>query len=173
MRTLTTAAFTAALALTAACGGSSAPGPYVPPVPFDQPIVAMRDVRLAGAGLTGGSMDIVVSVYNPNDYSVQTPRLSYWLFVDTTRVANGDYDAILEVPARDSAEVRIPATFSYASMRHAGRSVAGVGVVNYRMVGRISVGTPYGRLSAPYDRMGRFAPLSIPVSGLGGLLGRE
>lgn len=171
MRTLTTTALTAALALTAACGGSSGPRPYVPPVPFDEPIVAMRDVRLAGAGLTGGSMDIVVSVYNPNDYAVQTPRLTYHLLVDTARVASGDYDAILELPARDSAQIRIPATFSYASMRSAGRSAASVGAVSYRMVGRISVGTPYGRLSAPYDRTGRFAPLSIPMSGLGGLLG--
>lgn len=172
MRTLTTTLTTAALALTAACGGSSAPGPYVPPVPFDEPIVAMRDVRLAGAGLTGGSMDIVISVYNPNDYSVQTPRLSYYLLVDTTRVATGSYDALLELAPRDSAEVRIPATFSYVSMRNAGRSAASVGTVNYRMVGRISVGTPYGRLSAPYDHAGRFAPLNIPMSKLGGLLGR-
>ena len=50
---------------------------------------------------------------------------------------------------------------------------AAVGTVSYRMVGRISVGTPYGRLSAPYDRSGRFAPLSLPMSGLGTLLGRE
>jgi len=171
MRTLTITSLTAALTLVAACGVSSAPRPYVPPVPFDEPIVAMRDVRLAGAGLTGGSMDIVLSVYNPNDYAVQTPRLSYYLLVDTTRVASGDYDAIVEVPARDSAQLRVPATFSYASMRHAGKSAASVGAVSYRMVGRISVGTPYGRLSAPYDRMGRFAPLSIPMSGLGGLLG--
>jgi Late embryogenesis abundant protein len=171
MRTLTNTAFAAALVLVAACGGSSAPGPYVPPVPFDQPIVAMRDVRLAGAGLTGGSMDIVVSVYNPNDYAVQTPRMTYYLLVDTARVASGDYDAIIELPARDSAQIRIPATFSYASMRNAGRTAASVGAVNYRMVGRISVATPYGRLSAPYDRTGRFAPLSIPMSGIGGLLG--
>lgn len=172
MRTLTITV-AATLALTAACGGSSAPGPYVPPVPFDEPIVAMRDVRLAGAGLTGGSMDIVVSVYNPNDYAVQTPRMSYHLLLDTTRVANGSFDALLEVPAHDSAQIRLPATFSYLSMRNAGRGAAAVGTVSYRLVGHISVGTPYGRLSAPYDRIGRFAPLSIPMSGLGGLLGRE
>ena len=172
MRTFTTPLTATLFALTAACG-SSAPGPYVPPVPFDEPIVAIRDVRLAGAGLTGGSMDIVVSVYNPNDYPVHTPRLSYHLLVDTTRVSDGDYDAIVEVPARDSAQLKIPATFSYVSMRHAGRGAAAVGTVNYRMVGRIWVGTPYGRLSAPYDRIGRFAPLSLPMSGLGTLLGRE
>ena len=173
MRTLTTTVAAATLALTAACGGSSAPGPYVPPVPFDEPIVAMRDVRLAGAGLTGGSMDIVVSVYNPNDYAVQTPRMSYYLMLDTARVANGNFDALLELPAHDSAQIRLPATFSYLSMRNAGRGVAAVGTVSYRLVGHISVGTPYGRLSAPYDRIGRFAPLSIPVKGLGSILGRE
>jgi hypothetical protein len=173
MRTLTTTFAAATLALTAACGGSSAPGPYVPPVPFDEPIVAMRDVRLAGAGLTGGSMDIVVSVYNPNDYAVQTPRMSYHLLLDTTRVATGNFDAILELPAHDSAQIRLPATFSYLSMRNAGRGAAAVGTVSYRLVGHISVGTPYGRLSAPYNQSGRFAPLSIPASGLGSLLGRE
>jgi LEA14-like dessication related protein len=173
MRTLTTTLTTAVLALTAACGGSSTPRPYVPPVPFDEPIVAMRDVRLAGAGLTGGSMDIVVSVYNPNDYAVQTPRMSYHLLVDTTRVADGSFDALLELPPHDSAQIKLPATFSYLSMRNAGRGVAAVGTVSYRLVGHIAVGTPYGRLSAPYDRIGRFAPLSIPVSGIGGLLGRQ
>ena len=173
MRTLTTTVAAATLALTAACGGSSAPGPYVPPVPFDEPIGAMRDVRLAGAGLTGGSMDIVVSVYNPNDYAVQTPRMSYHLMLDTTRVATGNFDALLEVPAHDSAQIRLPATFSYLSMRSAGRGAAAVGTVSYRLVGQISVGTPYGRLSAPYSQMGRFAPLNIPASGLGALLGRD
>ena len=172
MRTIPSLLSAAAIALTAACG-SSAPRPYVPPVPFDEPIVAMRDVRLAGAGLTGGSMDIVVSVYNPNDYAVQTPRMSYHLLVDTTRVASGNFDALIEVPAHDSAQIRLPATFSYLSMRNAGRGAASVGSVSYRMVGHISVGTPYGRLSAPYDHVGRFAPLSIPVSGIGGLLGRQ
>jgi LEA14-like dessication related protein len=172
MRTIPSILSAAAIALTAACG-SSAPRPYVPPVPFDEPIVAMRDVRLAGAGLTGGSMDIVVSVYNPNDYAVQTPRMSYHLLVDTTRVATGNFDALLEVPAHDSAQIRLPATFSYLSVRNAGRGAAAVGTVSYRIVGHISVGTPYGRLSAPYNQTGRFAPLSIPMSGIGGLLGRE
>ena len=153
------------LTLVAACGGSRAPAPYVLPVPFDEPSVAIRDVRLAGAGLTGGSMDIVVSVYNPNDYDVQAPRLSYKLYVGQTQLTDGYYDANIALAARDSATVKIPATFSYLTARRAGMSVVGTGTIDYRMLGRISVGTPYGRMSAPYDRMGRFAPLSV---GLGG-----
>ena len=153
------------LAVVAACGGSRAPAPYVPPVPFDDPSVAIRDVRLAGAGLTGGSMDIVVSVYNPNDYDVQAPRLSYQLYVGDTRLTDGYYDANISLRSRDSALVKIPATFSYLTARRAGLAVAGTGTVDYRMLGRISVGTPYGRMSAPYDRMGRFAPLNVGFGG--------
>lgn len=159
------AALSLALTAVAACGGSRAPAPYVPPVPFDDPLVGIRDVRLAGAGLTGGSMDIVVSVYNPNDYDVQAPRLSYQLYVGETRLSDGYYDTPISLPARDSATVKIPATFSYLTARRAGMSIAGTGTVDYRMLGRISVGTPYGRMSAPYDRMGRFAPLSVGFGG--------
>ena len=165
MRKLLTTLSIASLALTAACGGSRAPAPYVPPIPFDEPTVAIRDVRLAGAGLTGGSMDIVLSVYNPNDYDVQAPRLSYQLYVGDTRLSDGYYDAPVALPAHDSAMVKVPATFSYLTMKRAGLAVAGNGTVDYRMLGRISVGTPYGRLSAPYDRMGRFAPLNVGLRG--------
>lgn len=168
MRKLATLLSTATIAITAACGGSRAPAAYVPPIPFDEPSVAIRDVKLAGAGLTGGSMDIVLSVYNPNDYDVQAPRLSYKLYVGDTQLSDGYYDANISLRARDSATVRIPATFSYLTAKRAGMSVASSGTVDYRMLGRISVGTPYGRLSAPYDRMGRFAPLSIGLAGLTG-----
>ena len=33
---------------------------------FAQPVVTLRDVKLQGIGFTGGSFDVILSVYNPN-----------------------------------------------------------------------------------------------------------
>ena len=150
------------LALAAACG-SSGSRPSAPPVPFDQPSVALRDVRLRGAGMTGGALDLQLRVYNPNDYDLQAPRVSYRVWLDTVQVAQGFADVDVTVPAGDSASVTVPASVGYAGLRRAGFSLMGSGAAPYRVLGRITVGTPYGRLSFPYDRAGRFATLNAPI----------
>ena len=131
-----------------------------PAIPFDPPEVALRDVRLRGVGITGGALDLELRVYNPNDYQLTAPRVNYRVLVDRQELATGFTDLDVVVPSRDSATVRVPASFSYLSMGRAGRSLMNSGAAPYRVLGRITVGTPYGRLSFPYDRAGNFATLN-------------
>lgn len=154
---------------TAACasgGGSGARGSEqqqpapAPPPPFDRPMVSLRDVRLSGVGITGGSMNVTLRVYNPNDYRLVEPRVWYRVYVDGDRVAAGRYDVDVEIPPRDSATLSVPVAFSYESAGQAGRVMVNTGGVSYRVLGSLVVGTPYGRLSSPYDRAGRFSSLS-------------
>lgn len=155
----------AATMLLAGCGGSSggsAPAP--PPIPFDQPEVALRDVHVRGIGLTGGSVDVTLRVYNPNDYDLTAPRVGYRVLVGDALVARGLMDLDVVVPSHDSATVRIPASFGYGALGRAGREMLDTGSAPYRVLGRITVGTPYGRLSFPYDRVGNFAPLGAALS---------
>jgi LEA14-like dessication related protein len=161
MKRLTLAASLAAIILGTAC--SSGGTRYVaPPVPFYSPTVALREVKMGSVGLIGGSMDVVLNVYNPNDYMLVSPRVSYRLMVDDLTVGTGVYDSDITVESRDSARVRVPVSFTYKSVRNAGRSAANTGTVNYRVLGHIIVGTPYGRLSAPYDRVGQYAAIALP-----------
>ena len=150
----------ALIAGASACGGSSRESAAPAPVPFYQPDVALRDARIRGVGLTGGAMDIEMRVYNPNDYDLISPRVSYRILLDGKHVADGLADPDVVVPAHDSAFVRIPATFSYGSVGSAGRALIGRGALDYRVLGRMTVGTPYGRFWFPYDRAGQFAALS-------------
>jgi LEA14-like dessication related protein len=148
--------------VTAACasgGGSSRREPAPPPPPFDRPMVALRDVHVNGVGITGGSMRVTLRVYNPNDYRLVEPRVWYRVYVDGDRVAAGLYDVDAEIPARDSATIEVPVPFKYGSVSQAGRAMVNSGAVSYRVLGTIVVGTPYGRLSSPYDRAGQFAAL--------------
>ena len=158
MRTLAAAALVSVVAIAGCSSGSSAP--RTPPVPFYSPTVALRDVKLGGVGITGGAMDVTLKVYNPNDYRLLAPRVSYRVLVDTVQVAKGIYDADIELSERDSALVRLPVSVSYIGASRAGRALMSTGAVQYRILGHITVGTPYGRLSAPYDRIGSFSNLS-------------
>ena len=159
MRNLFTAAALATLAIVSACASANRQSS----VPFYRPTVALQNVKLNGVGITGGSLDVQLSIYNPNDYRLGSPRIRYELLVDDHKVADGEYDSDIVIPAEDSVGMRVPASFSYLRAGQAGRSIMGNGVVNYRVVGEIFVDTPYGRLRSPYDRTGSFSPISAAM----------
>ena len=147
-------------ATLAACGGGRRTHRVEEPsIPFDRPSVALRDVRLSGAGLLGGAAEIQLRVHNPNDYDLTEPRVNYRVLLDDVEIATGLTDLDVTVPAEDSVTVKLPATFSYRGLGRAGRLVANTGAAPYRVLGRIIVGTPHGRLSFPYDRAGQFSTL--------------
>ena len=126
---------------------------------FAEPVVTLRDVKLQGIGLTGGSFDVVLSVYNPNGYRLDASRLNYNLFVDTLRFANGTLNQQFTVQEKDSTIVNVPVNFSYAGVGEAGRQLLNTGSVNYRVAGDVTVATPVGSFKVPYDRTGRFSTL--------------
>ena len=117
----------AAALLGAACRSAGTPAP--PSVPFDPPGVELRSVRPSGVGITGGSLHIGVSLHNPNAYQVSAPRFRYRVMVGSTKVGTGTYDADVTVAPGDSAAVRLPLSFRYASLGRAGHSLMSRGVV--------------------------------------------
>jgi LEA14-like dessication related protein len=102
-------------------------------------------------------------VYNPNGYDLRTPRVKYRVLVDQSELATGYTDLNVVLPSQDSAVVRVPASFSYAALGKAGRSVLARGAAPYRVLGKITVGTPYGPITFPYDRAGTLAALNLPT----------
>jgi LEA14-like dessication related protein len=126
---------------------------------FAQPVVTLKDVKLQGVGLTGGSFDVVLSVYNPNGYRLDATQLNYNLFVDTVRFANGTLNQQFTVQENDSTTVTVPVNFTYAGVGEAGRQLLNTGSVNYRVAGDVRVATPVGSFTVPYDRTGRFSTL--------------
>jgi LEA14-like dessication related protein len=126
---------------------------------FAEPVVTLRDVKLQGVGMTGGSFDVVLSVYNPNGYRLDASQLNYNLFVDSVRFANGTLNQQFTVQEKDSTVVRVPVNFSYAGVGEVGRQLLNTGSVNYRVAGDVTVATPVGSFKVPYDRTGRFSTL--------------
>lgn len=126
---------------------------------FKEPVVTLRDVRLNGVGLTGGSMDVVLNVYNPNGYNLSATQMTYRLMVDSVQFADGLVQQRFDVARNDSNTVRIPVAFTYAGIGEAGRQLLNTGSINYRVAGGLTVATPLGNFTVPYDRTGRFSAL--------------
>src|SRR6185369_17754176 len=117
MRRLVFGAATAAIAIVAGC---SALGKQA----FQQPIVHLQDVRVNGVGLTGGTLDVKLSVYNPNGYRMDGTRMTYNVVVgDSVKMANGTVDSRFTVNDHDSTVVTVPVIFSYSGIGAAGRQI--------------------------------------------------
>jgi LEA14-like dessication related protein len=126
---------------------------------FQEPVVSVRDVRLNGLGLTGGSVDVALNVYNPNNYRLDATRITYRLLFDTVTFADGALTEHQTVQARDTLRLIIPVNFTYRGVGEAGRQILNTGSVNYRLLGDVTVGSPVGRFTVPYSTTGRFSTL--------------
>ncbi|MES2179167.1 MAG: LEA type 2 family protein [Gemmatimonadota bacterium] len=150
MRRLMLGAATAAIAIVAGCSvlGKQA---------FQEPIVHLQDVKLNGVGLTGGNIDVKLSVYNPNGYRMDATRMTYNVVVgDSVRLATGTVDSRFTVNSSDSTVVTVPVSFTYSGIGAAGRQMINTGGVNYRVQGDVTVGTAVGNFTVPYSATGRF-----------------
>lgn len=126
---------------------------------FNEPVVSVREVRLNGIGLTGGSVDLGLNVYNPNNYRLDATRITYRLLFDTVTFATGALTEQQTVQARDTLRLTIPVTFTYRGVGEAGRQILNTGTVNYRLAGDVTVGSPLGNFTIPYSSSGRFSTL--------------
>lgn len=126
-------------------------------VRFRDPVVTFRDARITGLGVSGGAVEIVLDVQNPNGFRLQGTRLSYTVFVDSTALGSGALTDGFAVDKGAHGEVRLPLEFTYRGIGAAGRALLMTGTVQYRVRGEFTVATPLGSFTRPYDQRGRFS----------------
>lgn len=146
-------------ALVAAVTGCSLIGRQL----FKRPSVVLQDVRLTGLGVSGGNLDVVLRVYNPNDYRLDATRLHYHLMVDTIPVAEGELSDRDSFQGGDTTTVHLPVRFTYAGVGAAGRQLLQTGAVNYTVVGDLTVDSPIGSRSFPFRSSGRFSTVNASI----------
>lgn len=130
---------------------------------FKRPVVELRGVSLAGLGITGGNLDVVLAVFNPNGYQLDATSLHYRLLVDTIEVAAGDVTTRKAFRGGDTTIVHLPVQFSYAGVGAASRELTQTGAVNYNVVGDITVDSPIGARTFPFRSNGRFTTVNATI----------
>lgn len=156
MKTLAARALLAAVALVTGCA-------YLGRQAFKQPVVQLRDVRVKGIGLTGGSLDVILNVYNPNHYRLDATHLTYKVMLnsDSVTLATGALDNKFTVQDNDSARVVIPVNYSYNGIGAAERALVKNGAVDYHVLGDVTVGSTVGHYTIPYSSTGRFTTTGL------------
>ena len=105
--------------------------------------------------MQGGSLDLILDVYNPNEYRMDAARITYAVWVDTSQVANGAIDRIVTLAQKGRSDIVVPVEFTYAAVRAALTKMAERGSVDYRVTGQFTVVTPFGNITRPYSGTGR------------------
>src|ERR1700682_4682551 len=123
---------------------------------FQEPIVTFKDLKVRGLGLSGGSLDAYVNIYNPNGFRLDATRLTYNVLVGQNQLGTRALDSRLTVQSKDSTTVRIPIDFTYAGIGSAATQMMQQGSVPYTITGDVTVGTPLGSFTRPYTGTGRF-----------------
>jgi len=122
---------------------------------FSNPVVTVKDVQVKGIGLQGGSLDLVLDVYNPNEYRLDASRITYQVWVDSNQIATGDIEKLVTLTDKGNSEVTVPVNFTFASVQAALLHYAQRGSVDYRVTGAFTMKTPFGSITRPYSGAGR------------------
>ena len=123
---------------------------------FKEPIVSFKDLKVRGLGLTGGSLDAYLNIYNPNGFRLDATRLTYNVLVGQNQLGTGALNSAFAVQSGDSTTVRIPIDFTYSGIGAAAQQMMQSGAVPYTITGDVTVATPLGHYTRPYTGTGRF-----------------
>jgi LEA14-like dessication related protein len=126
---------------------------------FREPVVTYKDAFITGLGLSGGTLEVQLSVYNPNTFRLDGTGLTYRIAVDSVPFGSGSLADRFSVQEGDSTIVRLPLSFAYAGIGQAGRQLLQTGSVQYTVSGEITVGTPLGSFTRPYTGKGRLTTM--------------
>ena len=130
------------------------------PANFQDPDLQVSQAVLRGFGLEGGSLDLIVRVYNPNAFALRGTGLRAKFDVQGNHVADINYQDDFQVQQGDTTMIRLPVVFQWSGVGSAVRSALAYGDLPYTLHGNVDVQLPGGRtVTVGFKREGR-APLT-------------
>jgi len=111
---------------------------------FEKPQVDLQEINVTGLGLSGGTLDLVFDVYNPNQYRLRSTRLEVALELAGTDFGEALIDKPLDLSPENHSRVVMPVRFSWAGVGAATRALLQSQELPYALTGAVLVETPIG-----------------------------
>ena len=111
---------------------------------FQKPDVALQQIDITSFSLTGGTMNLVFDVYNPNDYRLRSTRLEVGLKLADTDFGEALIDKPLDLSPQNHSQVIMPVKFTWAGVWAAAKSLLQSQELPYGLTGAVIVETPIG-----------------------------
>jgi LEA14-like dessication related protein len=139
---------------------------------FREPDIQLDHAVLRGVGLTGGILDLVVKVDNPNNFTINGTKLQLGVDVEGSHLGDITYDDSYAVTANGQTTVTLPLSFGWSGVGSAVRAALSYGDLPYKMTGQATLELPGGFTKVvAFTHEGR-APLtrsggSVAIPGVG------
>src|SRR3989442_5445465 len=111
---------------------------------FDEPQIELQAINVTGMGLSGGTLDLVFDVYNPNQYRLRSTRLELGLQLASTDFGEALIDKPLDLSPQNHSRVVMPVRFTWAGVGAASRSLLQSKEFPYGVRGAVIIGSPLG-----------------------------
>jgi LEA14-like dessication related protein len=130
---------------------------------FAPPTIAVSDVRLAGVGTQGGTINVMLTLHNPNGYRIDATDVHYNLRVDTLLIATGTINQRVTLLQKDSAKVRVPVNFGLKEVLLAGQQLSKTGSLPFKVDGEITVETAFGNIRRAFAQTGTYDGMNFSL----------
>ena len=111
---------------------------------FQEPQLALQEINVTGLGLTGGTLDLVFDVYNPNTYRLRSTRLDVGLDLENTYFGDALIDKPLDLSPENHSRVVMPVRFAWSGVGAAARALLQRQELAYGITGAVLLDTPLG-----------------------------
>jgi LEA14-like dessication related protein len=127
---------------------------------FKEPDVRLDHAIVRGVGLAGGSLDLIVKIQNPNNFTLQADKLEVGIDVQGSHLGDITYDDDFAVTQNGETTLTLPLRFGWFGVGSAVRAALGYGDLPYTMKGQATLKLPGGAHTVvSFTREGR-APLT-------------
>lgn len=130
-------ALTLTLALASSCATLRA-------LRFEEPQVVLEAINVTGLGLSGGTLDLVFDVYNPNTYRLRSTRMEVGLDLEGVHFGDALIDKPLDLSPENHSRVIVPVRFEWAGVGAGARALLLRQAIRYGVSGAVLVDTPLG-----------------------------
>jgi LEA14-like dessication related protein len=127
---------------------------------FAPPVVVVNDARLIPLR---ARLELVLSIYNPNNYRLDAEALHYRAYVDTLMLGEGAIDNRLTIRAKDSVLVNVPVSVKVGPLLIATALVGQRGTVDFTLAGDVRVLTVFGGVSRAFEQKGTYDGVTVTL----------
>jgi len=111
---------------------------------FEEPQLQLQEINITGLGLSGGTLDLVFDVFNPNSYSLRSTRLEIGIDLEGTHFGDALLERPLDLSPENHSRVVVPVRFEWAGVSAGARALMTKQSVRYGLTGVVLVETPLG-----------------------------
>ena len=128
---------------------------------FSRPSLDLESIQVTGFSLAGGSVDLILDVFNPNSYDLNTMRVEVGIDLEGTHFGDVSWEEPVTLPSEEHATVRVPLSFTWSGIGAGARGILTKGGVNYALDTRLFLDTPLGDRAVGFETTGEVPLLEI------------